>query len=149
MIRLSPIKVLCIDDNELMMKLYRHMFAGFFGGNYFVMKGCEGVEAFNGIKVHNYDIILVDYQYSQADFNGEDVEKHLREEKKYQGAIVFVTARDDIVIELLKKGKLAVSKPIDIDKMRQLCIKLVNKECHGTLLEDISNYDVKKIKPKF
>ena len=135
------IKILGIDDADLHHHLMEVIFNGPF--SQFEYTGIPGIEAFNGVKASDYDIIILDVKFRKSDFNGEDIETHLRKEKGYDGEILYMTCCSEAFKSLQEKGKLAIQKVPHPDMFTTLCQQIATDSSPQhvqPILEDISDY---------
>ena len=149
MLRITPINILCVDDNELMMKIYEIAFRGWYGGHCFTMSGCTNMQQLKNIEADTYDIAILDYHYKGENYNGLDIESYIRDQGYFSGKTIFVSSCSLTVKGLKEKGYCAISKPINIDRIKDLCINLIYNQDTSDIVAELNTYDIKVRVPKF
>ena len=146
---LAPkIKILGIDDSKNHHRLCDVIFNdGYFSD--FVYTGIDGVEACNGIKPNDFDVILIDWYFKDTpkDINGSVISKRINEEFSFTGKIIFVTGDSNIAKSLKEKGKLVIKKVFDPKQICQFIKDAVGNKIEScrNRLEDISNFTPKAL----
>jgi CheY-like chemotaxis protein len=92
----STLTILCVEDDEDILKIYKELFGLIFKKVYFAQDGKEGLELFKNEKI---DIVLTDYYMPRL--NGLDMSKEIRKLDE-SVPIILVTALENI--EMLREA---------------------------------------------
>ena len=139
--------ILCVEDNKLILKVYKNLFTYMFKEVYFAENGKDGLETF---KQKHPDIVLTDEV--MPEMNGLEMVKEIREIDK-DVPIILVSAFDnkDMLIKAIDLNITAfVKKPVTKDNLvaalekaakYSLANKILFKNLRATI--DYKNYQEK------
>ncbi len=128
---LKGLKVLAAEDNEINAEILTELLDIEEVSCDIASNGQEAVEKFNASKVGQYDIIFMDIQMPVM--NGYEAARAIRASKHKRAKtipIIAMTANafDDDVKAAIDSGMNAhLAKPIDMDKLKQLVIKILDE----------------------
>jgi len=126
----SPKKVLVVDDNEVILKILRHLFES---ENYLVITAENGLEALKLTSQEKPDLIVTDYLMPEMD--GLTLIKKLKSQLATRYIpIIMLTAKDDIDLEV--KGIDAgaddyITKPVTPKRLLVRAQRLINRPLTG------------------
>ncbi|MDE6401536.1 MAG: response regulator, partial [Clostridiales bacterium] len=128
---LKGLKVLAAEDNEINAEILTELLDIEEVTCEIAFNGKEAVEKFEASKVGQYDLIFMDIQ--MPIMNGYEAARAIRASKHKRAKtipIIAMTANafDDDVKAALDAGMNAhLAKPIDMDKLKQLVIKILDE----------------------
>lgn len=140
------ISVLGVDDNALQQLIYADYIPCWTMRGRITYKGATGYDSFNGLKVRDYDIVLLDFDFPGKSYDGEKVAEFLRDHKGCKGRIIFATYDRTRLEALRSEGKYCMQKPLHPELLRELIYHMADtvQEPHckfKDILESVSNYE--------
>lgn len=116
-IGLSGLKVLCVDDSNINLKVISRPLIK---AGASVTTACSGTEALELIRVHEFDIVLTDI--SMPGMDGEQLQQELKA-WKLGLPVVAVTGNvlpEDVGRYIANGFVAALGKPLDIDQLMEV-----------------------------
>ena len=118
---MDKVKILCVDDEENVLKLYKELFR-----NHEIITETSSVGAAELIKSENFDIFIVDYQ--MAGMNGIDLLKKIKEEYKNKDYVLLLATAYG-TIHLFKSELVNglfdyfIEKPFELQAIKKIISK--------------------------
>ncbi|HOV85570.1 MAG TPA: sigma-54 dependent transcriptional regulator [Syntrophobacteraceae bacterium] len=124
--RINPIQLLVVDDEESIRRLVQRELGG---PRRTVRTADTGQKAFDLIRRHQVDVILLDLKLPDAD--GLDLLDRLREASP-DAEVILITGHGNIdnAVEAMKRGAYDyITKPFDLDRLEVVVEKAFQRVC--------------------